>query len=301
MEIDRKELKRQARERMSFTDPKFWVVALAYLAMTTGVSWLISLIPLPASGNSPLPFLDVGLFLQLLLNLYATVVKFGLCLWGLWAYRQLDPGVNSLMQGFSVAGRVLIMELGIFARILGWYLLAAMVLSVPLLSLLLSDTGSGLGMLVLFAYLAALLATVVVVSLRYALAPYLLADRPDDGPTAPIRRSNTLMRGWKMDLFKLELSFLGWEAVNFVLSMAVTSFFLGQAGLLTMDAFLDPNWQTQCINVVYSTPVVILSTLVTVPVSLWLLPYRAVARAGFYDARLLAAAQDSQLPGMPPL
>ena len=31
MEFDHIELKRQARERMALTDPKFWVVALAYL------------------------------------------------------------------------------------------------------------------------------------------------------------------------------------------------------------------------------------------------------------------------------
>ena len=36
MEIDRKELKRQTRERMALTDPKFWVVALAYIVLTTG-------------------------------------------------------------------------------------------------------------------------------------------------------------------------------------------------------------------------------------------------------------------------
>ena len=58
-------------------------------------------------------------------------------------------------------------------------------------------------------------------------------------------------------------------------------------------------WEDRCTAVIYSTPVVILSTLVTVPVSLWLLPYRAVARAGFYDARLLAASQENSLPGMP--
>ena len=36
---------------LALTDPKFWVVALAYLAMTTGVSWVISLIPLPWTRN----------------------------------------------------------------------------------------------------------------------------------------------------------------------------------------------------------------------------------------------------------
>ena len=89
MEIDCKELKRQSRERMTLTDPKFWVVALAYLAMTVGLSWLISLIPLPNSQT-------IHLFFQLLLNLYTTVVHFGMCLWAVWTWRQLDPGVNSL-------------------------------------------------------------------------------------------------------------------------------------------------------------------------------------------------------------
>ena len=112
MEIDRKELKRQTRERMALTDPKFWVVALAYIVLTTGVSWLFSFAPVPHTQTSLL-------FFQLLLTLYTTVVQFGLCLWALWTYRQLDPGINSLMQGFSVAGRVLLMELGVFVRIMG--------------------------------------------------------------------------------------------------------------------------------------------------------------------------------------
>ena len=77
MEINRQELKHLARERISLTDPKFWVVALAYIAMTTGVSWLISFLPLPEDRT-------VQLFFQLLLMLYRTVVQFGLCLWALW-------------------------------------------------------------------------------------------------------------------------------------------------------------------------------------------------------------------------
>lgn len=301
MEIDRKELKHQARERMALTDPKFWVVALAYLAMTTGVAWIINLIPFPAAGSA-LPFIDITeTFLYLLLKLYTTVVAFGLCLWSLWTYRQLDPGLNSLMQGFSVAGRVVLMELGIFVRILGWYFLVSFVLSIPMIYFLFSGASYGLGMLSILVFAASLFATLIVLSLRYALAPYLLADRPDDGPSAPIYRSAQLMRGWKWELFKLEFSFIGWEAINFALSMAVVLFFLNQTGLLTIDVFLDENLFAQALDLVYSTPVAILSTLVTVPVSLWLLPYRATARAGFYDARMLASAQDIQRPEMPPL
>ena len=294
MEIDRIELKRQARERMALTDPRFWVVALSYLAMTTGVSWLVSFIPLPDSRT-------VQIFVQILLTLYTTVVRFGLCLWALWTYRQLDPDVNALMQGFSVAGRVLLMEIGIYARVLGWYFLVSFVLAMPVFILLISGATAALGMSILLIFAVGLVATLIVLQLRYALAPYLLADRPDDGPTAPILRSAQLMRGWKWDLFKLEFSFLGYEAVNFLLGAAVIAVFLNMNGLLTADIFLDEALLNQAMNVVYSPPTVILSTLVTVPVSLRLIPYRETARAGFYDARLLAASDQLDRPDMPPL
>ena len=306
MEIDRKELKRQARERMALTDPKFWVVALAYIAMTTGVSWLFSLIPTPGAGASPVPFIDtLDIFLQLLLTLYYIVVQFGLCLWALWTYRQLDPGVNSLTQGFSVAGRVLLMELGILVRILGWYFLAAMALSVPFTMLAVGVGDYGTRWIFFFLFFLSLFITAYAISLRYALAPYLLADRPDDGSTIPILHSVELMRGWKMELFKLDLSFMGWEAVNFILSAAVVLTCLYQAGLLS-PSFTDANqvleWAEACRSVAYSAPVTVLSTLITIPVSLWLIPYRSVSKAGFYDARLAAAAREQgPLPEMPPL
>ena len=297
MELDRAELKRRARERMALTDPKFWVVALAYLAMTTGVSWLVSLIPVP-SGEA---ILDLDLFFQLLLMLYTTVVQFGLCLWALWTYRQLDPDVNALAQGFSVAGRVIMMELGIFVRVLGWYFLVSFFLAMPVVLMLLGGAGPGIGMLSLLIMAVGLVSTVIVLQLRFALAPYLLADHPDDGAVAPINRSADLMRGWKWELFKLDFSFIGWEAVNFVLSKGVVLFFLYRAGLLTQDIFLSDALFLQALDVVYSAPAVILSTLVTVPVSLWLIPYRETARAGFYDARLLAVADQLDRPEMPPL
>lgn len=294
MEIDRAELKRQARERIFLTDPKFWVVALSYIALTTGVSWLISFIPIPHTQTSLI-------FFQLLLTLYTTVVRFGLCLWALWTYRQLDPGLNSLTQGFSVAGRVILMELGIYLRVLGWYILVVFILGMPVVILLLTEAGSGLGMLSLLLLFAGLSAVVIILNLRYALAPYLLADRPEDGPTVPILRSAALMRGWKWELFKLEFSFIGWQAINFFLSLGVILFFLGQAGLLIPESMLSLEWQGQAMAVVYSVPVIMLSTLVTIPVSLWLLPYRETARAGFYDTRILSVPEGMNMPEMPPL
>lgn len=50
MEIDRRELKRQAREAIRGSRPSFWVVTLVYLLMTTGVSTLAGLL-VPAPGH----------------------------------------------------------------------------------------------------------------------------------------------------------------------------------------------------------------------------------------------------------
>lgn len=295
MGIHRKQLKRQARERMALTDPKFWVVALVYLAMTTGISWLISLIPLPEGST-------IQIFFQLLLMLYTNVVQFGLCLWALWTYRQMDPDLGALTQAFSVTGRVIAMRLHIYLRLLGGYLLAGMALSVPVVMVLTSNASPEALLATLLLAFAVLAAVLIAISLRYALAPYLLADRPEDPAAAHVQRSALLMQGWKKELFKLELSFLGYEIVNFILSAGVILLALDRGGLLDPNAIMyAPDWPDRCLDTIFSFPVVLLSSLITVPVSLRLLPYRAVARAGFYDARLMSL-QDGDAPfAMPPL
>ena len=107
-----------------------------------------------------------------------------------------------------------------------------------------------------------------------------------------------MMRGWKWELFKLNFSFIGYELINLILSGGVMVFFMSQAGLFDPAVVGTMEWANQSMTVLYSVPAVILSTLVTIPVSLWLLPYRMVAQAGFYDARLalMSQAGPSEMP-----
>lgn len=109
------------------------------------------------------------------------------------------------------------------------------------------------------------------------------------------------MRGWKWELFKLEFSFVGWELINLFLTLIVILFFLDRAGLSFPQIILDQVQYSKAMAVINSPPVLILSTLVTTPVFVWLTPYRETARAGFYDARLLAASAAADRPEMPPL
>ena len=138
------------------------------------------------------------------------------------------------------------------------------------------------------------------VMLRYALANYLLADQPNDGAAAAVRRSAALMQGWKWELFKLEFSFVGWELINLVLSGLVMAVLLRQTGFYQSLTAMDYQntllvWET----VSSGTLAMVLTNLVTLPLSLWLTPYRSVTRAGFYDARL--KLQRDSAPQMPPV
>lgn len=289
MKIDRRVLKARAREAMGQTQPRFWAVALVYILLTTGVQIALSLL------LSALPGGTSGIFLNILFFLYSTVILFGLRLWSLWAWRKLDPGMGALTQGFSIPGRVILMELFIFVRVFGWALLFILALSIfalPLSAVLAASP------ILYLPYAGALYVLIWVFMLRYNMAPYLLADRPDDGPSLAIRRSVEMMRGRKWELFKLQLSFLGWEAINWALSLTVFFFLCAQAGLFQMPVGLDSLLLYQ--SVANGLVNVALSGLVTLPLSLWLLPYQEVAQAGFYE-EIRQAGPAPGAPEMPPL
>lgn len=51
----------------------------------------------------------------------------------------------------------------------------------------------------------------IVKSYSYAMTPFLMADDPNLTATEAIDRSKTLMNDHKMELFALDLTFLGWD------------------------------------------------------------------------------------------
>lgn len=67
---------------------------------------------------------------------------------------------------------------------------------------------------------------------EYAAINYILAVRPNIAPTEAMELSKTIMKGHKLDLFVLELSFIGWDILN--------SFTYGILGYL----YLTPYKQT---------------------------------------------------------
>jgi len=268
MEIDRNEIKRRAKEAMSLSRPSFWIVTFVYLLMTTGVSFLADLAPGMLGG-----------FLTIAITLYSWVVGFSYRLWSLWTARRLDPGLGSLMDGFSVAGRVILLELGILVRIMGW----TMLLSFAMAFLMMASQSVALSIVLMLVVVLA----VNIISLRYSLSYYVLADYPDLGPSIAIAHSVRLTRGWIMELVKLHLSFAGWYILSYVLALvgiAVGTVFGG--GMAALAAFSPEQFIAQIGAMEITTTAVLLSHLISLPVTLYFTPYLEVTMAEFYNARI---------------
>ncbi|MEE1352300.1 MAG: DUF975 family protein [Acutalibacteraceae bacterium] len=65
----------------------------------------------------------------------------------------------------------------------------------------------------------------IIAGYAYSMTFFVLHDRPDMKPTEAMHTSRLLMRGHKMDLFLLELSFLGWAILS-VLTLGIGFLFL---------------------------------------------------------------------------
>ena len=56
----------------------------------------------------------------------------------------------------------------------------------------------------------------IVKSYSYAMTPYILLDKPELSATEAITESRNMMNGHKMELFLLDLSFIGWILLSFL-------------------------------------------------------------------------------------
>ena len=290
MEIHRKALKDRAKQTMRQNVPSAWLVALLFWGLTTGVSNLSDLAGFTtnlAASSYGVQFFP--LFFTLLLTLYSVVMDFGYKIWCLRAWRRDEANFATLIDGFGMAGQVLMMEIHIFVRLFGWCLLPMF----PATLIISSVNSLEVMVLLVELFTFALIPYLYFIRLRYALTPYLLMDRPERGAAAAVRESVNLMRGWKMELFKLDLSVLGWYVLEWGLAILAQAIFLIPTLLGILQSGATP--ETLLTLAAGTTAGSLVGLLLCLPVELWLLPYTGLARAGFYDARI------SFVPPAPPV
>lgn len=92
----------------------------------------------------------------------------------------------------------------------------------------------------IFTFLWSLLLIIpgIIASYRYRLTAYILADDPKIGALAAITKSKELMKGHKMDLFVMDLSFIGWNILA-VFTLGLLYFWLTPYMSVTYANFYD--------------------------------------------------------------
>lgn len=231
-------------------------------------------------------------FVSVLVGLFKVVMEYGYALYSLRLYRGEETKTGDIFSGLAVAGRAIGTAIMTYIFTLLWTMLAvilgvcATLIVVTSLMALASE-----GMMVLLGVLLLILIWVPVIifsafiSYRYSLAPYLILTS-DIGVMEAIRASKEYMRGNLARRFVLDLSFIGWELLNGLIACAVIflgvfiSIFVGSYQLAIVE---DYNLLVSTILTGYLVSFA-LASLATMPLSLWLTPYRASAQGGFFLA-----------------
>ncbi|MBO4596661.1 MAG: DUF975 family protein [Bacteroidaceae bacterium] len=72
-----------------------------------------------------------------------------------------------------------------------------------------------LRLLYIYAWSLLLYIPGIIKAYSYAMTPYIVKDNPGIGADAAIHASRELMRGHKLDLFVLQLTFIGWYFLSY--------------------------------------------------------------------------------------
>lgn len=154
----------------------------------------------------------VMFFVMLVLSLYSSIMGFGFTSYALRMSRNEQPSYRSLLDGFAMVGRVLLMLILQSVFVFLWSLLG-MVPAIVVITIAIVSESMVMLTLAPIVYLAAFV-WMVIVSYRYRLAAYFLLDDLECGALDSITRSKIAMQRRKMDLFVLDLSFLGWSILS---------------------------------------------------------------------------------------
>lgn len=201
--MSRASIKAEAKQNISQTSPHPMLVTAAYfIAM-----WVISFIASSLGGIGSIASMKIsgdGLYynvpqiawssfglisiLGIVLSLVSGILEAGYSQYCLNAMRYHAPGFADLIKPFQIFGKVILLNILVGLKVLAWTLLFV----IP-------------GFVAIY---------------RYSMATYILLDNPEMSVMDCISASKTITDGHKMELFVLDLSFIGWDllcAIPFVI------------------------------------------------------------------------------------
>ena len=251
IELNRKELKREAKESMARRRPSTYLVALVYLLIVLVLQFLSLRIRYPGLGTRELVQLyggagldqetllrllysspgTIGTLLYYAIEIMSLIVGVGFISFCLLASRRSEAGFGSLFDGFGIFFRALWLSVLRALLLMLWALPAAFgiaILAVVVQGPIIIEgaeafVAQGLDTPLALLALALIIAGIVlelIAYYRYAMCFFILLDAPDKSAFQCLRESREMTRGYKGKLFVLDLSFLGWmllSAIPFVI------------------------------------------------------------------------------------
>ena len=206
MPLNRSALKSRAKELIKTSKPSVLTVGLVYLLLGIVINTLSArLMGLNVSqaeitnymnyameGNYDAAVSLIGNMtppggahaIDFLLTLVRTIVEAGFIIFLLNTIRAAEPCFGNLLDGFGFMWKIILLNF-------------LMVLFTILWSMLLFFPG-------------------IIALYRYSQAIYILVDDPTKSPMQCLRESSAMMRGHKMELFSLQMSFFGWYLLAFL-------------------------------------------------------------------------------------
>jgi len=250
--IDRAALKARAKELMRSAKVSAVKMSFLYFGIVFLMALALIIVALVnAFGHRSNAMVLPLLFLVILIVLVDVVLSAGYTCYCLGVWRGEEMPYSSLFDGFSFAGKVIGLQL----------------------------------VMALFIYLWSLLFVIpgIVAMYRYSFAMYNLCLNPKLGIMEALELSKQQTRGYKMQLFVLELSFIGW-------ALLVS---LPQAFGQTLLEMSYPSTGTAVFALILM--------LVTAIGQVFLNPYMQLSYVGFYlqATTPFANEEESTLPPTP--
>lgn len=285
---DRKAFKREAKQLMREAKPNYMLVALVYFLLTAGLTYVVT--ALTGTGTALGGTLSV--FLNILVGLLGLVLSVGLAGYALRLSRREQAGVGTLFDSFAFAGRSIGMNILVAIYTFLWMMLVMVCFGIVMgvAAAFLFDAVPVLGGIIIGVAYIVMMVFVVRIALRYAMANFALAENPDAGASAAIRRSVQIMRGNKGKLFVMQLSFIGWQLLLGLIAVVVlvVGVVVGGTSWMFQELFTAGEDLTDMFTMLESllghmTLWSILAEIVCWPLSMWLTVYMQTSYAKFYD------------------
>lgn len=236
--FDRVQAKREARAALSGAHPHVMLVTLVYdlLALVPPVAAIVlATLSLTSEENLTITGWVVLTVLLVVLSFYTSVAQVGYLSYAMRLSRGENAGFWCLLEGFAQTGRILLLSVVQFFRILPWMIPAGIVMTAGTLAQeYLGLVGFCLMILCRILYVVYL----VWLYLRYALVWFVALDYPERGANWVITRSIEAMKERKWACLKLELSFLGWQLLS-CLTLGILGLWVTPYLWVTMARFYE--------------------------------------------------------------